>query len=93
VELFFKWIKQNLRIKTFYGTSEDAVKSQIWIAISVYVLVAIMKKRLKIEGSLYTILQVLSVTIFERMPLIQVLTESVYENETSSNYDQLFLFS
>jgi hypothetical protein len=64
-----------------------------WIAILVYVLVAIMKKRLKIEGSLYTILQVLSVTIFERMPLIQVLTESVYENETSSNYDQLFLFS
>ena len=93
VELFFKWIKQNLRIKTFYGTSENAVKSQIWIAISVYVLVAIMKKRLKIEASLYTILQVLSVTIFERMPLIQVLTESVYENETSSNDNQLFLFS
>ncbi len=93
VELFFKWIKQNLRIKTFYGTSENAVKSQIWIAISVYVLVAIMKKRLKIEASLYTILQVLSVTIFERMPLIQVLTESVYENETSNNDNQLFLFS
>jgi hypothetical protein len=93
VELFFKWIKQNLRIKTFYGTSENAVKSQIWIAISVYVLVAIMKKRLKIEASLYTILQVLSVTIFERMPLIQVLTESVCENETSSNDNQLFLFS
>jgi len=93
VELFFKWIKQNLRIKTFYGTSENAVKSQIWIAISVYVLVAIMKKRLKIEASLYTILQVLSVTIFERMPLIQVLTESIYENENSSNDNQLFLFS
>ena len=92
-ELFFKWIKQNLRIKTFYGTSENAVKSQIWIAVSVYVLVAIMKKRLKIEASLYTILQVLSVTIFERMPLIQVLTESVYENETGNNDNQLFLFS
>jgi len=93
VELFFKWIKQNLRIKTFYGTSENAVKSQIWIAVSVYVLVAIMKKRLKIEASLYTILQVLSVTIFERMPLIQVLTESIYENETSNIDNQLFLFS
>jgi hypothetical protein len=93
VELFFKWIKQNLRIKTFYGTSENAVKAQIWIAVSVYVLVAILKKRLKIEASLYTILQVLSVTIFERMPLIQVLTESVYENETSNNDNQLFLFS
>src|SRR5512135_2657673 len=85
--------KQDLRIKTFYGTSENAVKAQIWIAVSVYVLVAIMKKRLKIEASLYTILQVLSVTIFERMPLIQVLTESVYENETNNNDNQLFLFN
>ena len=82
VELFFKWIKQNLRIKTFYGTSENAVKAQIWIAVSVYLLVAIMKKRLKIEASLYTILQVLSVTIFERMPLLQALTESDYITET-----------
>ncbi len=90
---FFKWIKQNLRIKTFYGTSENAVKAQIWIAVSVYVLVSIMKKRLKIEASLYTILQVLSVTIFERMPLIQVLTESAYENETGNSDKQLFLFS
>ena len=93
VELFFKWIKQNLRIKTFYGTSENAVKAQIWIAISVYVLVAIMKKRLKIKASLYTILQVLSVTIFERMPLLQALTEADYKNETDTNNNQLILFS
>lgn len=93
VELFFKWIKQNLRIKTFYGTSENAVKAQIWIAISVYVLVAIMKKRLKIKASLYTILQVLSVTIFERMPLLQALTEADYKNETDANCNQLILFS
>ncbi len=93
VELFFKWIKQNLRIKTFYGTSENAVKVQIWIAVSVYVLVAIMKKRMKIEASLYTILQVLSVTIFERMPLIQLLTESTCEKETGNNDNQLFLFT
>jgi hypothetical protein len=93
VELFFKWIKQNLRIKTFYGTSENAVKTQIWIAVSVYVLVAIMKKRLKIEASLYTILQVLSVTIFERMSLIQLLTDMVFENETTDIDNQLFLFS
>ena len=93
VELFFKWIKQNLRIKTFYGTSENAVKAQIWIAISIYVLVAIMKKRLKIKASLYTILQVLSVTIFERMPLLQALTEADYKNETDTNNNQLILFS
>jgi hypothetical protein len=85
--------QQNLRIKTFYGTSENAVKAQIWIAVSVYVLVAIMKKRLKIEASLYTILQVLSVTIFERMSLLQVLTESDYESETSNIDNQLILFS
>jgi hypothetical protein len=93
VELFFRWIKQNLRIKSFYGTSENAVKAQIWIAVSVYVLVAIMKKRLKIEASLYTILQVLSVTIFERMPLLQALTDSDYRNKTYDNNNQLFLFS
>lgn len=93
VELFFKWIKQNLRIKTFYGTSENAVKAQIWIAVSVYVLVAIMKKRLKIEASLYTILQVLSVTIFERMPLLQALTDTDYGSETNQNSNQLILFS
>ena len=93
VELFFKWIKQNLRIKTFYGTSENAVKAQIWIAVSVYVLVAIMKKRLKIEASLYTILQVLSVTIFERIPLLQALTDMDYKNDLDQNDNQLFLFS
>jgi hypothetical protein len=93
VELFFRWIKQNLRIKSFYGTSENAVKAQIWIAISVYVLVAIMKKRLKIEASLYTILQVLSVTIFEQMPLLQALTDSDYKNDQEGNCNQLFLFN
>ena len=75
-ELFFKWIKQHLRIKAFYGTSENAVKTQIWIAVSVYVLVAIIKKRLKIETSLYNILQVLSLTLFEKLPLIQLLDKS-----------------
>ena len=93
VELFFKWIKQNLRIKTFYGTSENAVKAQIWIAVSVYLLVAIMKKRLNIEASLYTILQVLSVTIFERMPLLQVLTKEEYTTKVDKNCNQLLLFS
>jgi hypothetical protein len=93
VELFFKWIKQNLRIKTFYGTSENAVKAQIWIAVSVYLLVAIMKKRLKIEASLYTTLQVLSVTIFERVPLLQVLTRDQYTPETVDNCKQLLLFN
>ncbi len=74
VELFFKWIKQHLRIKAFYGTSENAVKTQIWIAIAVYVLVAIVKKRLKLAASLYTIFQVLSVSLFEKMPLTEALT-------------------
>jgi len=92
VELFFKWIKQNLRIKTFYGTSENAVKAQIWIAVSVYLLVAIMKKRLKIEASLYTILQVLSVTIFERMPLLQALTKEDYKTKVEPKSKQLLLF-
>ena len=69
VELFFKWIKQHLRIKSFYGTSENAVRTQIWIAVSVYVLVAIIKKRLNLDLSLYTILQILSITVFERLPM------------------------
>ena len=73
VELFFKWIKQHLRIKAFFGTSENAVKTQIWIAVSVYVLVAIVKKRLKLSASLYEILQILSLTMFERIPLDQLL--------------------
>jgi hypothetical protein len=92
VELFFKWIKQHLRIKAFYGTSENAVKSQIWIAISVYVLVAIIKKRLIIEQSLYTILQILSVSIFEKMPIYQALTNTFYEKETTAYYKQVSLF-
>ena len=79
VELFFKWIKQHLRIKAFFGTSENAVKSQIWIAVSVYVLVAIVKKRLNLSASLYEILQILSLTMFERTPLDQLLTLSAPE--------------
>ena len=92
VELFFKWIKQNLRIKAFYGTSENAVKTQIWIAISVYVLVAIIKKRLKIDVSLYTILQIFSVSIFEKIPILQALTDDAYKNQTIEGCKQLKLF-
>jgi hypothetical protein len=92
VELFFKWIKQHLRIKAFYGTSENAVKTQIWIAISVYILVAIIKKRLKIDLSLYTILQIFSITLFEKMPILQVLTETDYKNKITSGHIQLNLF-
>ena len=92
VEIFFKWIKQHLRIKKFYGTSENAVKTQVWIAISTYVLVAIMKKRLKIDLSLYTILQILSISLFEKKPIYQVLTESNYKNKMTSGPIQLKLF-
>jgi hypothetical protein len=92
VELFFKWIKQHLRIKAFYGTSENAVKTQIWVAISVYVLVAIIKKRMKLDLSLYTILQIFSITLFEKMPILQVLTETDYKNEITSGHIQLNLF-
>ena len=92
VELFFKWIKQHLRIKAFYGTSENAVKTQIWIAISFYVLVAIIKKRLQIDLSLYTILQIFSITLFEKMPILQALTETDYKNKITSNHMQLKLF-
>jgi hypothetical protein len=94
VELFFKWIKQHLRIKSFYGTSENAVKTQIWIAISVYVLVAIAKKRMGLQDlSLYTILQILSVTLFEKEPLFQVLKMAEYKNTTEPSSNQLSLFS
>ncbi|MDA8415459.1 MAG: IS4 family transposase [Betaproteobacteria bacterium] len=93
VELFFKWIKQNLRIKTFYGTSENAVKTQIWIAVSVYVLVAIMKKQLNIPTSLYTILQMLSVSAFERTPHFQLLTKTDYKSEKVEIDNQLVLFN
>ena len=92
VELFFKWIKQHLRIKAFFGTSENAVKSQIWIAISVYVLVAIIKKRLNLTTDLYTILQILSLTLFEKTPLDQLLTDIHYKNANSSMSNQLNLF-
>ena len=92
VELFFKWIKQHLRIKKFYGTSENAVKSQIWIAISVYVLVAIVKKRLKLSASLYEMLQILSLTMFERMPLDQLLSKMSTENNIEISVNQLNLF-
>ena len=91
VELFFKWIKQHLRIKAFFGTSKNAVKTQIWIAISVYVLVAIIKKRLNLDLSLYTILQILSVTMFEQLPIIQVLTNFDYKSMEDDSYKQLLL--
>ena len=93
VELFFKWIKQHLRIKAFYGTSENAVKTQIWVAISVYVLVAIIKKRMKLDLSLYTILQIFSITLFEKMPILQALTETDYKNKITSGHIQLNLFN
>ena len=92
VELFFKWIKQHLRIKAFVGTSENAVKSQIWIAVSVYVLVAIIKKRLKLDASLYELLQILSLTMFERIPLPQLLTLAPPEPNSTHSDNQLNLF-
>ena len=92
VELFFKWIKQHLRIKNFYGTSENAVKSQIWISISVYVLVAIVKKRLNLKASLYQLLQILSLTMFERIPLDQLLNGIVTDQFQSDSANQLNLF-
>jgi transposase len=92
IELFFKWIKQHLRIKAFYGTSENAVKTQIWIAISVYVWVAIAKKRLRIDHSLYTILQILSVSLFEKIDLYQLLTNPKYTLPTEQPSNQLNLF-
>ena len=92
VELFFKWIKQHLRIKAFYGTSENAVKTQIWIAVSAYVLVAIVKKRLGLKQSLYTILQILSVTLFEKTPILEAFSEEIYRNQTGGSGNQLMLF-
>jgi len=93
IELFFRWIKQNLRIKSFYGTSINAVKTQIWIAVSVYVLVAILKKQLKIEVSLYTFLQILSVTAFEKVSIYQLLREMMDTYERDDDYKQLKLFN
>ena len=93
VELFFKWIKQHLRIKAFYGTSENAVKTQIWIAVSIYVLVAIVRKRLCLEASLYQILQVLSLTLFEKTPILQALQQIDSQDELPCMPNQLNLFS
>jgi IS4 transposase len=92
VELFFKWIKQHLRIKAFYGTSENAVKTQIWIAVSIYVLMAIVRKRLGLQVSLYQILQILSVTLFEKMPILQALEASDFQKDLAADQNQLILF-
>ena len=92
VELFFKWIKQHLRIKAFFGTSQNAVKSQIWIAVSVYVLVAIVEKRLNLTASLYEILQILSLTMFERLSLGQLLAQVVIDDIERISDKQLILF-
>jgi len=93
VELFFRWIKQHLRIKAFYGTSENAVRTQVWIAIAVYVLVAIVKKRLNLERSLHSILQILSVSLFEKTPILQALSQSQYDEMNDESHNQLILFS
>ena len=93
VELFFKWIKQHRRIKTFYGTSEDAVKTQVWIAVSVYVLVAMIKNPLGLTPSLCTILQILSVTLFEKTPLLPLLTAIALAKSTDVKNNQLMLFN
>ena len=92
VELFFKWIKQHLRIKSFFGTSENAVKTQVWIAVSVYVLVAIVRKRLSLDASLYETLQILSLTMFETTPLHQLLTLDPPGATCSNATNQLNLF-
>jgi hypothetical protein len=93
VELFFRWIKQHLRIKSFYGTSPNAVKTQIWIAISIYLLVAILKKRLDLPGSLHTILQILEVNIFEKKPIIQIVKDAYKQEPEPSLCNQLNLFN
>ena len=92
VELFFKWIKQHLRIKAFYGLSENAVKTQIWIAVSVYVLVAIVRKRLSLDASLYQILQILSLSLFEKLPILQALQPSDSQSDLPDLGNQLNLF-
>ena len=93
VELFFRWIKQHLRIKTFYGTSPNAVKTQIWIAVSIYLLVAILKKRLQLPGNLHTILQILEVNIFEKKPIIQIVKDAYKQEPEPSLCNQLNLFN
>ena len=92
-QLFFRWIKQHLRIKTFYGTSPNAVKTQIWIAISIYLLVAILKKRLDLPGSLHTILQILEVNIFEKKPIIQIVKDAYKQEPEPALCNQLNLFN
>jgi len=92
IEIFFKWIKQHLRIKTFFGTSENAVKVQIWTAVSTYLLVAIMKKELRLEQSLYTILQVLSLSLFEKMPILEAFSKKHMNFKFNHNWKQLLLF-
>ena len=92
VELFFKWIKQHLRIKAFYGTSENAVKTQVWIAIATYLLVAILKKRLGLEASLYQLLQVLSITVFEKTPILQAFERPASKVDILHPPNQLTLF-
>ena len=92
VELFFKWIKQHLRIKTFYGTSENAVRTQIWIAVCVYVLIAILKKELKLPQTLHSILQVLSVTAFEKVPIYELLTRNTLRDSHYASFKQLSLW-
>lgn len=92
VELFFKWVKQHLRIKAFYGISENAVKTQIWIAIATYVLIAIVKKRLNLDLSLYTFLQILSITAFEKVDILQLVTNTHYTTQDDHFYNQLILF-
>jgi len=91
IELFFKWIKQHLRIKAFYGTSENAVRIQVWIAIAVYVLVAILKKRFRLSASLYTILQILSLTLFEKTPILQALAQQTPQPVIPETHDQPYL--
>jgi hypothetical protein len=91
-ELFFKWIKQNLRVKKFYGLSENAVKTQMWIAVSVYALVAIVRKRLALDSSLYQILQLVSVTIFEKEPILQLIEAFDSRSKLLDNSKQLILF-
>jgi len=93
VELFFRWIKQHLRIKSFFGTSTNAVKTQIWIAVSIYLLVAIVRKRLELRASLYQILQILSVTLFEKVPILQALEASSSQYELLEDPNQLILFN
>jgi IS4 transposase len=93
VELFFKWIKQHLRFKRFYGTSENAVKSQIWVGLCMYLLVAIAKKRLDVPCSLYTFLQILEVNLFERKPISSLVAEALKQKSDTSDDNQLNLFS